>query len=381
MPEGSGIPIPGTPLLRAVAAYGLPGTRPPFPTVPLPDGAWADLLGGAGRQRVVGLLAAAVGDGAFEVSAGQRDELADVHCATMTRVLDIEAAAVHVVGLLGGAGVDVRVLKGLAAAHLDLPDPSQREFGDADLLVRPSAFAPAVELLVAAGLPRDLPERRAGFDRRFGKDATVYGRSGVEIDLHRTLALGAFGMALEPDLVWDDGEPFRMGPHEVRALAPAARLVHACYSAVLGDRVPRLPALRDVAALAGRADMAADVVVRLAERGRGGSVVALGVRLAAETMGTGSSWPLSPWARARPQSRWERTALASYESHGGTNTSTLLAGVLGLSTAGARLSYLSALAFPARHYLSARRDAGRPSERRQGLHELALGRRARRTPG
>ena len=360
-----------------MAAHGLSGTGLSLPTGPLPTADWAALLDGAGRHRVVGLLAAAVVDGALDVTPDQREELADVHGATMTRVLDIEAATVHVIEILTRAGVDVRVLKGVASAHLDMPDPAQREFGDLDLLVEPGAFTRALQVLGAAGLARDLPERRPGFDRRFGKDATLYGRNGVEVDLHRTLALGAFGMALEPSAAWDDGEPFRIGSTRARALSPPARLLHACYSAVLGDRVPRLPALRDVAALAGRPDLAPDVVVRLAERTRGGAVVACGVRLAGESLGTGSTWALWPWAHARPESSWERTAFASYESRGGTNTSTLLGGVLGLRTTADRLSYLSALVLPGRAYLEARRKAGRPPELAKGLRELALARRSR----
>lgn len=371
---------PATPLLRAVAAHGIPDTVLSPPAGPLPDDEWAALLDRAGRLRVVGLLAAAVADGAMDVTTAQFDQLARVHAATMERILEVEAAAVRTVALLEDAGVAVRVLKGLAAAHLDLPDPSQREFGDVDLLVPPGAFAQAADVLAAAGLRRDLPERRAGFDARFGKDATLTGPDGIEIDLHRTLALGAFGTALAPDSLWDDGEGFRIGPLPVVALAPATRLLHASYSAVLGDKVPRLAALRDVAQLAMRSDVPPDVVVRLAEAARGGAVVAHAVRLAGATLGTGPSWALWEWAGARPETGWERAALACYESQGGSNTSTLLGGTFGLRTTAGRLAYVSALLLPDRRYVQARRDAGRPAERARAVRELLARPRARPGP-
>lgn len=378
MAERRSLRVGWSPLLLAVAAYGIPGTSRALPAGPLAASQWSALLADAGRHRVVGLLAACANDGALAVTADQLEELGDAHGATMARVLDIEAAALHAIGILADAGVEVRVLKGLATAHLDMADPSQREFGDVDLLAEPDAFEHAIGVLSAAGLLRDLPERRAGFDRRFGKDATLYGRSGVEIDLHRTLALGAFGMALAPSAVWGGGEPFQIGPRTLRALSAAARLLNACYSAALGDRVPRLPALRDVAQLAARSGVACDEVVGLAERARGAAVVAYAVRLAGETFGAGPAWGLWGWAASRAESTWERAALASYESQGGSNTSTLLGGVLGLRSTGARLSYLSALGFPDGRYARARRVAGRPAERASGVRELVAGLRPRR---
>lgn len=382
MPERRRPVVDPSPALRAVAAHGLSGSSLTVPSGPLDSATWADLLGRAGRQRLIGLLAACVADGTLAVTDAQHDEVAHEHATVMERILDIESAALDAIGTLGDAGVHVRVLKGLAVSHLDLPDPSQREFGDADLLVEPGAFGRAIEVLTAAGLPRDLPERRAGFDRRFGKEATLYGPRGIEIDLHRTLALGAFGLALDPATLWDDGEQFLIGGHPLLALTPEARLLHACYSAMLGDPVPRVVALRDIAGLAGRPGLAAGMVIRLAERGRGAIVVARALRLAGDTLGLGPGWPEWDWAPTRPEPRWERVALAAYESHGGTNTTTLLSGLLAIKGAGPKLSYGRALVFPDRAYRRARRRAGRPSEWGRGLRELARlsSRRVRRRP-
>lgn len=359
------------PLVRAVAAHGLAGTSLVLPPGPLEDAEWEDLLHQAGRRRLIGLLAACVADGTLEVTPSQLVAVDVAHSSAMTRALDIEVAALHAVEVLEQAGLGVRVLKGLAVAHVDMPDPSQREFSDADLLVEPGAFRRAIDVLTTSGLRRDLPERRAGFDERFGKDATLYGRGGVEIDLHRTLALGAFGLALAPSTLWDEGEPFPLGGCELRALRPEARLVHACYSAILADRVPRMATLRDIAQLAARPELSVHQVVQLAERGRGGIVVARALRLAGETLGAGPDWGLWGWATSRAASGWERAALASYESQGGSNTASLLSGLLALHTNGERLAYVAALGFPDRAYVLARRRAGRPGEWARGVRELA----------
>lgn len=366
--------------MRAVAAHGLPGTTLALPPGPLDGPAWAGLLRDAEHHRLVGLLAAAVAAAAPAVTPAQREQTAETHAVVMARVLDIEAAALGAVAVLDGAGVGVRVLKGLATAHLDMPDPAQREFGDVDLLVEPGSFRRAVDVLAAHGLARDLPERRAGFDERFGKEATLYAHRGVEVDLHRTLALGAFGLAMPAARLWPRSERFEVGGRELHALAPEARLLHACYSALLGDAVPRLRALRDVAQLAGRSDLDAGEVVSLAAAGRGTAVVAGGVKLAGETLGAGPGWDLWDWACSTTASRWERAALRAYESHGGTNTATLLSGWLALPPR-AGLSYLRGLAFPDRAYVLARRQAGRPGEWASGWRELLRpawpGRRAR----
>ena len=92
------------------------------------------------------------------------------------------------------AGIAHRVLKGHAWAHTVYPDPSWRAFGDVDLLVGTDDSDRAVEVLESTGVRRTLPEVRPGFDRRFGKDATLLSASGREVDLHRLLVAGPYGL-------------------------------------------------------------------------------------------------------------------------------------------------------------------------------------------
>lgn len=365
-------------LIAAVAAYRLAGSTLRLPDGPLPESEWAALFAAAHRQRLLGLLAAAVADGAMEVTASQFEELAVAHGVAMVRALDIESAAIETIDRLEAAGIGVRALKGLATAHLDMHDPSFRLFADVDLLPAPGRFGDALRVLGDAGMTRSLPERRPGFDERFLKEETLYGPNRVEIDLHRVLVLGAYGLSLDPHDLWDSGEAFELGGRRVLALSPERRLLHACYGSLLGDRSPRLMTLRDAAQLAARDDLDGDALVAMARRARSEVVVARALRLAGDTLGAGPGWPLWEWAGAYRERPWDRFLLRAYESHGGSNTTTLLSGVLGLRGVADRAAYLIGMTFPSRTYVSARRAMGRPSEWRHGLRELVRAHAGRR---
>ena len=69
------------------------------------------------------------------------------------------------------SGVEHRVLKGSALAHLDYDDPALRSFGDNDVLVRSTQFDAAVAALTDRRAPRKFPEARPGFDRRSARAA------------------------------------------------------------------------------------------------------------------------------------------------------------------------------------------------------------------
>ena len=84
------------------------------------------------------------------------------------------------------AGIESRVLKGVALAHTAYDDPADRVFADVDLLVPGDELTRAATVLTAAlGAERPVPEIRPGFDDRFGKEAMLK-VDGLELDLHRT---------------------------------------------------------------------------------------------------------------------------------------------------------------------------------------------------
>ncbi|HEX6357325.1 nucleotidyltransferase family protein [Actinophytocola sp.] len=234
--------------LLAVAGHGLPGAARSFPSAPLDDDTWSVLLAAARSNRVVGLLRSTVDSGAMPATSAQRQEARAAHRTALMRVLSLERYLVTMTALLSEAGIETRVLKGSAYAHLDYPDPALRSFIDLDLLFRPDDIPHAVSTLVDAGLTRILAEPRPGFDRRFDKGTTVRG-ADFEIDLHRTFVLGPWGVRVQLDALWDAGESFAIGDHRLTALSAPNRFLHACYHAALGDWPLRLGSLRDVAEL------------------------------------------------------------------------------------------------------------------------------------
>lgn len=299
--------------LRSVAAHGL-GTRALAPSTPLPAEAWTALIEAAVAHRLTGLLVASIGDGTFAATDAQYDAAVSAQVDAMHVALLLESALIDVDGRLAGAGVEYRVLKGPAYAHLLYPDPSLRPFGDIDLLVRGEDFARAASLVEALGATRPASELSRGFDRRFGKGAMFVLPTGFEIDLHRTFVFGPFGFRMVPEDLFATSEQFVIGGRTLPALGAEGRFLHACYHAALGSPAPRLLVLRDVAQalLTVRLDIVA--VEHLSTRWRGQAVLATAICLAWDTLEISDVVPLSVWARHYQVDRRDQRALDVYRS-------------------------------------------------------------------
>src|SRR5262249_47068663 len=210
--------------------------------------------------------------------------------------------------------IEYRALKGPVLAHTVYRDPALRSFGDIDVLVRDGEFDAAVDALRLLGFRRRFVEPRPGFDARFAKGACLERADGLELDLHRTLAPGAFGLRLARlDLFAPGPRWFPLGASKVAGLDDDLAFVHACFHAALGDDPPKLVPLRDVAELvragvdvraaAGRlAAVGCGVVLR-----RALTLVDQG-REIAPTAGT------ERWSEMHPSSRVDRWILDSYRA-------------------------------------------------------------------
>ncbi|MEJ7846372.1 MAG: nucleotidyltransferase family protein [Acidimicrobiales bacterium] len=353
-----------------MAAHGLPGATRPWPEAPLEGGRWAGVLSTAIHQRITGLLAQAIADDAFPVTPEQADEADRAHRASMVTAVRLERRLVRTAERLDAAGIDFRVLKGSAVAHLDFPDPALRSFGDNDLLVRPEQFDAAVAVLVAAGHHRKFPEPRPGFDRRFSKGSCLVGPDGYEVDLHRTLAMGPFGVRIRIDDLWSRPSAFTVGGRPFAALAPEVRFVHACIHAVLGDNFMRLATLRDVVQLqqGRRFDVAR---VRQVSAGwEADAVVAAAVLLAATVLGLEPSGPLGEWASSYQPTRRDHRELALYGTPDQSYAAKSFAAIRAIPGTRDKAAFALGLAFPARTYRSGRREG--PLQRwRRGAGQVA----------
>ena len=358
----------------AVAAHGLDGTTLTFPEVPVEPPVWAHLMASVIHERITGLLQQAIIDGVLPATPEQADEAQRALRASMVTALALEATLVGTTALLDRAGVDYRVLKGPGVAHLDYPEPALRAFGDVDLLVRSSQFDDAVAALVSAGYQRKFPEPRPGFDRRFGKGSCLEGPEGYELDLHRTLAQGPYGMRIDVDDLWRRAATFELAGRPFPALGPEERFLHACFHAALGDKTPRLASLRDVAQMSRARPLDLDVTFRLSSSWGADAVVARAVQMTTETLGLPADEPLARWAAGFSPSRRDRRSLTVYSGPTPTYAAKSFAAVRAIPGLRQKAAFLVALAFPDRRYLEQRGE--RPTRRwRRAVSQV---RRARR---
>ena len=366
-------PVP----LLAVAGYRLPGAGRAFPDEPLAEQGWASVLAGARTHRLTGLLSAATADGALPATQAQVHQARAAHRAALLRVMALERELIAVVELLAGEGVESRVLKGSAVAHLDYSDPALRSFIDLDVLVRASDIDRAVAVLSAAGFARTLAEPRPGFDRRFDKGLTLIPPAGFELDLHRTFVLGPWGVLVDLDRLWDEGQEFRVGGRPVRALSRPNRFMHACYHAALGDWPLRLGSLRDVAEMLRRVDRDGASVRRLAASWDAEAVVAAAVADSRRLLGTAPAGELLDWAERYVPSRREEAWLALHTHTDKTFSAQAIATLRVLPRWRDKAAYLRALVLPDARY-TAGRHASALARFGYAVREVRRGRRARR---
>ena len=352
------IPSGIQPALLAVAAYGLKGTLREFPAEPLSDRDWSRMIEHVRTQRLSGLLMAAVDDGALPVTDTQRESARDEHVAAMTHVLLLEDFLINSVKLLSDAGIRTRILKGSAVAHLDYGDPSLRPFVDIDLLVESHAFDDAMKTLFDAGHRRYFAQIHPDYDRRFGKGASLVSPDGLELDLHRTFAMGPFGLTVDLDSLWESEQRFGLGATQLSALGPEERLLHACYHASLGDWPPRLLPHRDVAEMLLYGNCEEERLLRLSAQWGGSAVVARAIATAWTLFDIADVTALSAWAlRYRIDAR-DRNRLGVYTDGNTSFAAKTLASIRSLPKLRDRLALIRMLAWPKEDFM-VNRDSSR----------------------
>jgi hypothetical protein len=331
----------------AVAGWGLPGERP-FPDAPLDDAGWRALLDSVTRHRLTGLLDRAVAAGALPVTTDQRAEVEAQSIGTAATAVSLERLALRAATTLRGCGIEHRLLKGPALAHSHYADPTQRTFGDVDLVVSSSQLAAAADALQAGGLRREGPERRSGFDARFNKSVVLLDEHGLQVDLHRTLAPVPYGPHIDAERIFAGDDVVHIGGEAIPILDLAAMLVHVSLHAALSGRV-RLMTLRDVAQLLPLAPV--QDTLATAERWAACAPVASSVRLAVATFGLAADGELTRWAEAYRRTRRDDRLFAPFERRGRAVLPTVLATVRELEGAKTKAAYLTAIAFPSSAYL------------------------------
>jgi hypothetical protein len=337
---------------QKIAAFGLPGGGSNG-AISVDQDSWPNVLSLLQGRRITGFAVAALESERLELSDEQAAELLEAHRRAMLGPLVVERGLLELAPILDRAGVEFIVLKGPALAHTVYPDPSWRFFGDLDLMVRPQQWREASALLETVGYRRGLPDPRPRFVERFGGASAHRGPSGLEVDLHRTIVLGPFGLWVDTERLFDLTTEFRVGGRGFRRLDDTSLLLHACIHASLGSVPPLTTPVRDVAQVAHFAKVDWDAMAERSARWNLGCVVRHALEYASEALAV----PSPPEARpimAGSSRRRERRALQAYvgerRDRGGTALSTLSA-IRGIR---AKAAYVLGLLFPDRTFLAAR---------------------------
>lgn len=343
---------PDAPWLRYLLSRDTGSAVPP-PAEPeaLADEDWDRLRGRVVDGRTTGALLDTVLVGDLPATGAQVEQASLAHRNAMGVAVRLEQDLRLTGQVLVGAGVDSRVLKGPAVAHLDYDDPSQRDFGDIDLLVHSADMTASVAALSEAGYERVLPAARPHLDRVFNKSVTVHSPGGWELDLHRALFPGAFALVVSEAALWDDPQPFVVGDDPFLAMPAPMRVLQTAGHLVLGSTTPRLSTVRDLIVQLDRLDDPAP----LEQAARNTSTTA--VLQAAIGYLTDRQLPVpGPWAEwaatVEPDERGRRLLAEHLAADGDFNAQARSA--LRLLPLHRRLWVMAALAVPHRDHLAAR---------------------------
>jgi hypothetical protein len=332
---------------RLVLCAGLPSGTVAEP-VELTDAAvtWSS------THKLTGLLAETLRSGAGLATDAVETAAAEQHALAMARDLVLERALLETVATLRAAEIEPCVLKGAAVAHLDYPDPSWRSFSDVDLLVRSSDYDRAVSVLIEAGHRRMYPEPRPGFDRRFGKGTVLQAPAGHEVDLHRSFAMGPFGVLLDLETLWAGRVSFELGGTDLSALSAPGRTLHAAFQVAIDGQHRRLSTVRDLAGMLSSPDLDGHSLARLAVQCRAEAVLERALDSASKELGR-LEFELPVWRRRRRDRRW----LALYDDPRTNYAALSIAAVSALPRLRDRLAMATALAAPSGPYVHDRHSS------------------------
>lgn len=340
--------------LNRVAAFGLSPRDVP---VVLDEQQWRRFLSSVVAQRLTGLAFAAAEAGQLKCLPEQARGLRSHQSKAMLQTLALERQLLRLADALHENDVGYIVLKGPVLAHGFYPDPSMRSFVDLDILVRGRQWRSALALLKSLDFTRKLPEPGRRFDERFGKAALHTDAEGLQIDLHRTLVVGPFGLWMEPEELFGHVDRFRLGGQFLPRLDDTALFLNACVHASLGWRPPLLLPVRDVAQIALKGDVDWDVFQSWVARWHLGGVIDHSVRLVEEVLGVRLEHAASVLKGVAP-SRLDRRALEAYTTDRRRRGGTALIALRAIPGIGKKTAYIRALLLPRREFLAARTEAG-----------------------
>jgi hypothetical protein len=234
-------------VLCAMGAFAT-GDAPPQTVMWLDASQTATVLARCNEVRLVGLFGAAVTDGAIAIAGEAGEEHRSLGSGWKVHDLAVERTLLDVAASLDRAGIEMRVLKGAATAHLDHRSPSHRDLGDLDILIPANAVEDALATLLTSGMVLSEPVPWNRWDMEHA--LTLRSPGGIEVDMHHRLARRTPGLWAEGLGLWDDPDEFTLRSATLRALPRRLRLAHAAmHYATSPGRLRRYSSLLDVLVL------------------------------------------------------------------------------------------------------------------------------------
>lgn len=287
-----------SPTVQWIAARGLATSAQP-PRKPIGAHDWRNILAETTRHRLEGLAIAAVAERDLTLEDDDLAALGQLELELVRQRRDYETRIGGILEMLDAARVPVRILKGLAVARLDYPDEMWRLTGDLDIAVPATHLHTAIDALLAAGGDWIDPEPTAEWITLVGKGATVLlPDPAMEVDLHRILVWGPFGVRPGPDALWGPPRHLTIAGQPRDTLGTEETLLHACaHQLILG--VTRAREARDVAQMCTNPALDADRALALAHDWGAQALLATAIRLSERELAlTPGAHPLSAWAAA-----------------------------------------------------------------------------------
>jgi Uncharacterised nucleotidyltransferase len=211
---------------------------------------WSELLDWARAHNLIGQLSAAAPT-SLELSPQQRESLERACEDAAMPALAIEASAVEVHRLLDVAGIEWRVMKGLATARLLYDDPAQRSSRDIDILVRPPELERTLDAL--ASITAEHAEAQAGPVRAaMLKERQITDTRWVAVDVHQAIEGSLITSRLPVESLFAEPQSIVVGGAQLQAMNTPAMFVHSVLHSTSGGA--KLSTLPDLGRLARMVD-------------------------------------------------------------------------------------------------------------------------------
>jgi hypothetical protein len=234
---------------------------------------------------------------------------ADVHRRIAATQMRLNALLRDIVAIAHEVGVEPRVVKGLATANLDFPNPLMRHTGDIDVLIRPVEFERFHNALQEHGSWTLIPTQ---IDEQLDKGLALVNAHGFELDIHTRWCRY---VQQDVDVMIASSEP--LNNHNALALSRDLRLLHsAAHVAYSKPGGRRLSGLTDISAIRDSEEIDMDALRQTASGIGMEEFAAVGLQLEATLTGRADQ-DLQVWSKPtglvrRAFLRTDRAVLAEH---------------------------------------------------------------------